>query len=209
MPRSRGEAAGDFDARGRPAFGRQRGRRRTRGAGRRSARGDPFRHSSSAKTPRAARRGTIPARSSARSARSRSVCRGSCVITDVCLCEYTDHGHCGVIAGGDVDNDATVELLVREALSHARAGADIVAPVGHDGRQGRRDSQRARRRRIRPRRDHGVLGEVRVGVLRTVPRGRRVDAASSATGARTRWIRPTATRRCAKSRWISRRARTS
>ena len=50
------------------------------------------------------------------------------VITDVCLCEYTDHGHCGVIEGDDVDNDATLELLAAEALSHARAGADIVAP---------------------------------------------------------------------------------
>jgi len=50
------------------------------------------------------------------------------VVTDVCLCEYTSHGHCGVIAGGGVDNDATLELLARQALSHARAGADIVAP---------------------------------------------------------------------------------
>jgi porphobilinogen synthase len=50
------------------------------------------------------------------------------VITDVCLCEYTDHGHCGVIRGGDVDNDATLELLAREAVSHAKAGADVVAP---------------------------------------------------------------------------------
>ena len=50
------------------------------------------------------------------------------VITDVCLCEYTDHGHCGVLVNGDVDNDATLELLAREAVSHARAGADIVAP---------------------------------------------------------------------------------
>ncbi|MEO7087082.1 MAG: porphobilinogen synthase [Gemmatimonadaceae bacterium] len=54
------------------------------------------------------------------------------VITDVCLCEYTSHGHCGVIHPGDehghVDNDATLPLLVREAVSHARAGADIVAP---------------------------------------------------------------------------------
>ena len=50
------------------------------------------------------------------------------VITDVCLCEYTDHGHCGVVRDGDVDNDATLELLAQEALSHARAGADIVAP---------------------------------------------------------------------------------
>jgi porphobilinogen synthase len=50
------------------------------------------------------------------------------VITDVCLCEYTDHGHCGVIKDGDVDNDETLELLAAEALSHAQAGADIVAP---------------------------------------------------------------------------------
>jgi porphobilinogen synthase len=50
------------------------------------------------------------------------------VITDVCLCEYTDHGHCGVIRDGDVDNDATLELLARESISHARAGADIIAP---------------------------------------------------------------------------------
>ncbi len=50
------------------------------------------------------------------------------VITDVCLCEYTDHGHCGVIENGDVDNDASVALLAASALSHVRAGADMVAP---------------------------------------------------------------------------------
>jgi len=50
------------------------------------------------------------------------------VITDVCLCEYTSHGHCGVIKNGTVQNDATLELLAREALSHAKAGADMVAP---------------------------------------------------------------------------------
>lgn len=50
------------------------------------------------------------------------------VITDVCLCEYTDHGHCGVIENGEVANDATLEILANAALSHARAGADIVAP---------------------------------------------------------------------------------
>ena len=59
------------------------------------------------------------------------------VITDVCMCEYTDHGHCGVIKDGDVDNDATLELLAKEALSHAEAGADIVAPSDMmDGRIG-------------------------------------------------------------------------
>ena len=50
------------------------------------------------------------------------------VITDVCLCEYTSHGHCGVIIKGQVDNDATLELLARMSLSHAEAGADMVAP---------------------------------------------------------------------------------
>jgi len=50
------------------------------------------------------------------------------VITDVCLCEYTDHGHCGCLIGHEVDNDATLELLAKTALSHARAGADMVAP---------------------------------------------------------------------------------
>lgn len=50
------------------------------------------------------------------------------VITDVCLCEYTDHGHCGVVEGQTIDNDATLDLLARTALSHAQAGADMVAP---------------------------------------------------------------------------------
>jgi porphobilinogen synthase len=59
------------------------------------------------------------------------------VITDVCMCEYTDHGHCGVLANGEVDNDASLALLAREALSHARAGADVVAPSDMmDGRVG-------------------------------------------------------------------------
>jgi porphobilinogen synthase len=50
------------------------------------------------------------------------------VITDICLCEYTDHGHCGVIEHGEVANDATLPILAAQALSHARAGADVVAP---------------------------------------------------------------------------------
>jgi porphobilinogen synthase len=59
------------------------------------------------------------------------------LITDVCLCEYTDHGHCGVIREGDVDNDPTLDLLAAEALVHARAGADVVAPSDMmDGRVG-------------------------------------------------------------------------
>ena len=59
------------------------------------------------------------------------------VITDVCLCEYTDHGHCGKITDGEVDNDATLQLLVKQALSHAQAGVDMVAPSDMmDGRVG-------------------------------------------------------------------------
>jgi len=50
------------------------------------------------------------------------------VLTDVCLCEYTDHGHCGVIENGQIANDTTLEILAEQALSHARAGADIIAP---------------------------------------------------------------------------------
>src|SRR4051812_36956463 len=59
------------------------------------------------------------------------------VITDVCLCEYTDHGHCGVLRDGHVVNDDTLELLAKEAVSHAKAGADVVAPSDMmDGRVG-------------------------------------------------------------------------
>ncbi len=62
---------------------------------------------------------------------------GLLVITDVCLCEYTSHGHCGVIKDGDVDNDETLELLAKQATSHAQAGADMVAPSDMmDGRVG-------------------------------------------------------------------------
>lgn len=62
---------------------------------------------------------------------------GMVVITDVCLCEYTSHGHCGVLRGEEVDNDATLPLLAQMAVSHARAGADVVAPSDMmDGRVG-------------------------------------------------------------------------
>jgi porphobilinogen synthase len=58
----------------------------------------------------------------------RSECRDLLVVTDVCLCEYTSHGHCGVVDGTEVRNDPTLELLARMAVSHARAGAHVVAP---------------------------------------------------------------------------------
>ncbi len=64
------------------------------------------------------------------------------VITDVCLCEYTSHGHCGVVRDGEVDNDVTIELLAKTAISHADAGADVVAPSDMmDGRVGAIRSQ--------------------------------------------------------------------
>ena len=62
---------------------------------------------------------------------------GLLLMTDVCFCEYTDHGHCGIITGQDVDNDATLEILVKESVSHAQAGADVIAPSDMmDGRVG-------------------------------------------------------------------------
>ena len=62
---------------------------------------------------------------------------GLTLVTDVCLCEYTSHGHCGVLRNGEVDNDETLELLARTAVSHVEAGADVVAPSDMmDGRVG-------------------------------------------------------------------------
>ena len=100
------------------------------------------------------------------------------VITDLCLCEYTSHGHCGVLrADGVVDNDQTLELLARTAVSQAEAGADAVAPSDMmDGRVG------ALRAALD---DHGLSEtpliaysrQVRVRVLRPVPRRRRLRAA--------------------------------
>jgi porphobilinogen synthase len=67
----------------------------------------------------------------------RAACRELLVVTDVCLCEYTSHGHCGVVEDGEVQNDPTLALLARMAVSHARAGAHIVAPSDMmDGRVG-------------------------------------------------------------------------
>ena len=67
----------------------------------------------------------------------RAAAPGLLLVTDVCLCEYTDHGHCGVVKAGEVENDATLELLAAEALAHARAGADVIAPSDMmDGRVG-------------------------------------------------------------------------
>jgi porphobilinogen synthase len=67
----------------------------------------------------------------------RGACRDLLVVTDVCLCEYTSHGHCGLVADGEVRNDPTLEVLARMAVSHARSGAHVVAPSDMmDGRVG-------------------------------------------------------------------------
>ena len=130
------------------------------------------------------------------------------VITDVCLCAYTDHGHCGVVIDGEVHNDLSLELLARTAVSHADAGADIVAPS--DMMDGRVAAIRAAldARGSRGRGDHGLLRQVRVGLLRPVPRGGRLGARVRRPARRIRWTRPTDGRPCARPCSTSPRART-
>lgn len=108
--------------------------------------------------------------------RIRQVRPAMLVITDVCLCSYTDHGHCGVVAGGQVQNDETLALLSASALAHARAGAQVVAPSAM------MDGQVASIRAALDAGGHGgtailVLGQVRVGLLRTLSRGGRQRSA--------------------------------
>ena len=131
------------------------------------------------------------------------------VITDVCLCEYTSHGHCGIVADGDIANDATVEQLVRAARLARRGRRAHRRAVGHDGRPRRRHPAGARRTRLRPGRDHGVRGEVLLRLLRTVSRGRRLDAAVRRPPQPPDGSRPTPTKRCAKSSSTSTKAPTS
>ncbi len=98
------------------------------------------------------------------------------VITDVCLCEYTTHGHCGIVQGEDIVNDPTVAQLVRAALSHAEAGANIVAPSDMmDGRVGA-IREALDERGFTQTAVMSVRGEVLVGVLRPVPRRSRLGA---------------------------------
>ena len=124
------------------------------------------------------------------------------VITDVCLCEYTSHGHCGALRGKEVDNDASLPLLSRMAVSHAAAGADVVAPSDMmDGRVGAIRKalddaghcifRSSRTRRSTPRRSTGPFATRR--------RARR----ASVIGGAIRWIRRTATRRSVKRRRTS------
>ena len=123
--------------RDRPALGR-RDRARGRGARRRSA-SAPC--SSSGSRRRRTRRARAPGTSDGIVQRALRALRaevpGLTLVTDVCLCEYTSHGHCGVLRDGEVENDETLELLARTAVSHVEAGADVVAPSDMmDGRVG-------------------------------------------------------------------------
>ena len=128
---------------------------------------------------------------------------GLTLVTDVCLCEYTSHGHCGVLRDGEVENDETLELLARTAVSHVEAGADVVAPSDMmDGRVG------AIREALPGRPDRLLRGEVRLGLLRPVPRGGGVGAVVRRPPRLSDGSRRTCARRCASARSTSRRAPT-
>ena len=123
------------------------------------------------------------------------------VITDVCLCEYTSHGHCGILDKDKVQNDATLEVLAETAVSHAQAGADMVAPSAM------MDGQVAA---IREALDENNLEDVPImayaakypplsmGLSAKRPKAHH----SLETGKLTRWIRPMATKRFGKLRWM-------
>ena len=129
------------------------------------------------------------------------------MITDVCLCEYTSHGHCGFVRDGVVDNDVTVELLAKTAISHAEAGADVVAPSDMmDGRVGM----------IRAQLDDEVANTPIIAYSAKYAsafygpfREAAESTPSSATAAATRWILPTPTRRCARPSSTSTKGPTS
>lgn len=130
------------------------------------------------------------------------------IITDVCMCEYTSHGHCGILCGETVDNDKTLEVLCKTALSHVKAGADMVAPSDMmDGRVG------AIRRTL------DEAGYTNIPIMAYSAKyasafyGRFRDAAGSAppsaTAGATRWIPTTARRPSGSAPWTWRRAPTS
>jgi delta-aminolevulinic acid dehydratase/porphobilinogen synthase len=131
------------------------------------------------------------------------------VITDVCLCEYMSHGHCGVIRDdGYVDNDVTLELLAKTAISHAESGADAVAPSdmmdGRVGRSGHSSTPRATPTcRSSPTAPSSRLRST--GRSGKPPTRRR----PSVTAGGIRWTRPTRERRCARRRSTSTKAPTS
>ncbi len=131
------------------------------------------------------------------------------VMTDVCLCAYTDHGHCGAVLDGRIDNDATLPLLAQMALAHARAGADVVAPSDMmDGRVGA----------IREALDAAALESVAImsytakyasSYYGPVPRGGALRAGIRRPARPTRWMPATGARRSSRPRSTSRRGPTS
>jgi len=124
------------------------------------------------------------------------------VITDVCLCQYTSHGHCGVVEDGRVDNDKTLALIAKTALSHAEAGADIVAPS---------DMMDGRVAAIRDALEGGDLKDTIImsyaAKYASAFYGPFRDAAESAPQFGTRWTLLMSSRRCEKWSWISQRVR--
>jgi len=116
------------------------------------------------------------------------------VITDVCLCAYTDHGHCGVIKNGKIDNDSTCELLAKTALSHAQAGADVIRPFGYDGRPGTLHSPDPRGERLSRCSDlcHTPPNMLPLSTARSATPPNPPQP--SATAKLTRWTQPTPTR---------------
>ena len=129
------------------------------------------------------------------------------LMTDVCLCEYTSHGHCGVVVDGEVDNDQSLELLARTAASHVDAGADVVAPS---------DMMDGRVAAIRDALDDDGFESTPIlaysAKYASAFYGPFREAADStprsAIAAATRWILRTCARRCASASSTSRRART-
>ena len=167
-----GSQARPLDARHRQPLGGPRGRGGEAGPGA----GHPLRHPLRHPRPQGRRAAPGPgprtASSRRRSGDSRIRVPELQLIADVCLCEYTDHGHCGVIHGGEVDNDQSLPLLAQMAVSCARAGADIVAPSDMmDGRVAaiRKALDEAG---LSPHADPQLRGQVRLGLLRAVPGGR-------------------------------------
>src|SRR5262249_9649517 len=126
------------------------------------------------------------------------------LFTDVCLCEYTSHGHCGLMKHHDVQNDPTLKLLADASVSHVRAGADMVAPSDMmDGRVGvirqALDSEGFTNTPIM-----AYSAKYASGFM--VHFGKRPALhRNSATAAAIRWIRPTRAKRCVKSLWISKK----
>ena len=125
------------------------------------------------------------------------------VIADVCLCEYTSHGHCGILRGESVDNDATLPLLARTAASLAAAGADVVAPSAMmDGQVAAIRGRARRRSRSSPTPPSMPRPSMARFARRPAPRP------PSATDAATRWIHPMAARRSPRSLPMSMRVPT-